>query len=189
MAYDRLTRWLDINDLRAAAQRRAHRMMFDYIDGGSDGEVTLKRNCAAFSDYDLLFRVLVGVQHVDTSTTILGHKVSCPFFPSPSGANRLFHTQGERAVAKAAGETGLIYCLSTLSSVSIEEIATVTRGPKWFQCYVWKDRGLLREMLSRARVAGFTAVILTVDLPVHGNRLRDVRNGFTIPPKLGVRQA
>jgi L-lactate dehydrogenase (cytochrome) len=185
----RLAQCLDIADLRAAARRRAHRMVFDYIDGGADDEYTLRRNCEAFSDYELLFRVLVGIDAVDTSTTVLGEKLRLPFFPSPSAGNRLFHTEGERAVAKAAGDAGLIYCLSTLSSVSIEEIATITQGPKWFQCYVWKDRSLLREMIDRARAAGFTALILTVDFPVTGNRKRDQRNGFTIPPKIGVRQA
>jgi L-lactate dehydrogenase (cytochrome) len=180
---------LDIADLRDAARRRAHRMVFDYIDGGADEERSLRRNSAAFAKYDLLFRVLVGVDAVDTSTTLLGQKIKYPFFTSPAAGNRLFHTAGERAVAKAAGDAGLIYCLSTLSSVSIEEIATLTQGPKWFQCYVWKDRGLVKEMLDRARAAGFTALILTVDLPVGGNRKRDARNGFTLPPKIGVRQA
>jgi L-lactate dehydrogenase (cytochrome) len=185
----RLDRCLDIADLRQAASRRAHRMVFDYIDGGSDNEATLHRNTDAFNEYELLFRVLVGVEAVDPSTTVLGQPLAYPFFPSPSAGNRLFHTEGERAVAKAAGDAGLAYCLSTLSSVSIEEIATLTRGPKWFQCYVWKDRGLIKQMLDRARAAGFNALILTVDFPVTGNRKRDPRNGFTIPPRIGLRQA
>jgi L-lactate dehydrogenase (cytochrome) len=164
-------------------------MVFDYIDGGADDEYTLRRSTAAFDDYELLYRVLIGVDKVDTSTTVLGHKIAYPFFPSPSAGNRLFHTEGERAVAKVAGELGLIYCLSTLSTVSIEEVAKLTAGPKFFQCYVWKDRGLVKEMLQRARAAGFSALILTVDFPITGNRKRDARNGFTIPPKIGVRQA
>lgn len=184
----RLARCLDIAELRAAARRRAHRGVFDYIDGGADDEYTLRRNCEAFDDYELLFRVLVGVDAVDTSTTLLGESLSVPFFAAPSAGNRLFHTDGERAVAKAAGEAGLIYCLSTLATVSIEEIAKLTQGPKWFQCYVWKDRALVKEMLDRARAAGFSALILTVDFPVTGNRKRDPRNGFTIPPKMGARQ-
>jgi L-lactate dehydrogenase (cytochrome) len=184
----RWARCLDIADLRAAARRRAHPLVFDYIDGGADEERTLRRNSDAFSEYELLFRVLVGVDSIDTSTTLLGHKIPSPFFTSPSGGNRLFHTAGERAVARAASAAGLIYCLSTLSSVSIEEVARIVPGPKWFQCYVWKDRSLVRDMLKRAREAGFSALILTVDLPVHGNRMRDTRNGFTIPPKIGARQ-
>jgi L-lactate dehydrogenase (cytochrome) len=163
-------------------------MVFDYIDGGADDESTLRRNCDAFADYELLFRVLVGADSVDTSTTVLGHKLQYPFLTAPAAGNRLFHTEGERAVAVAAGEAGVIYCLSTLSSVSIEEIARLTRGPKWFQLYVWKDRALIKEMMSRARAAGFSALILTVDFPIAGNRERDPRNGFTIPPKRGLRQ-
>lgn len=163
-------------------------MVFDYIDGGADDEYSLRRSSQAFDDYELLFRVLVGVDAVDTSATILGHKVAYPFFPSASAGNRLFHTEGERAVAKVAGELGLIYCLSTLSSVSIEEVASLTKGPKFFQCYVWKDRVLVKEMLDRARAAGFSALVLTVDFPVTGNRKRDPRNGFTIPPKMGAKQ-
>jgi L-lactate dehydrogenase (cytochrome) len=178
----------DMAGLRDGARGRAHRMMFDYLEGGADGEHTLRRNHAAFAEYELLFRVLVGVEAVDTTTTLLGQPLRYPFFPAPSGVNRLFHTAGERAVAKAASGAGLIYCLSTLSSVSIEEIASLVPGPKWFQCYVWKDRELVKEMLTRARSAGFSALILTVDLPVHGNRLRDVRNGFGVPPKMGVKQ-
>ena len=178
-----------ISDLRRKARRRAHRMVFDYIDGGAEDEHSLRRSCDAFGDYELLFRTLVGVEGVDTSTTVLGQKIAHPFFPSPSAGNRLFHTDGERAVAKAAAAYELVYCLSTLSTVSIEEITKLTPGPKWFQCYVWRDRGLIKEMLDRARAAGFTALILTVDLPVHGNRLRDIRNGFTIPPRIGLRQA
>ena len=108
-------------------------MVFDYIDGGADDEWTLARNSDAFQNYELMFRVLAGVDNVATSTTILGTRIDVPFFCAPAAGNRLFHTQGERAVAKAAARAGTIYCLSTLSSVSIEEIAELTDGPKWFQ--------------------------------------------------------
>jgi len=189
MTNTRFAQCISIADLRVAAERRAHRMVFDYIDGGADDECTLRRNADAFAEYELLFRVLVGVDDVDTSTTVLGQRLALPFFLAPAAGNRLFHTEGERAVAKVAGDAGLIYCLSTLSSVSIEEIAACANGPKWFQCYVWKDRGLIKEMLDRARAAGFGALILTVDFPITGNRERDARNGFTIPPKVGLRQA
>jgi L-lactate dehydrogenase (cytochrome) len=188
MSRSRLARCQNIAELRAAAARRAHPMVFDYIDGGADDEVTLRRNCEAFAGYDLAYRVLTGVDAVDTSTTLLGTRIGVPFFCSPSAGNRLFHTEGERAVAAAAAERDTIYCLSTLASVSIEEIAALTRGPKWFQLYVWKDRGLVREMLTRARAAGYQAMILTVDFPLTGNRERDPRNGFTIPPSYGPRQ-
>lgn len=184
-----LEKCLNIEDLRAAAKRRAHKMVFDYIDGGSDDEVTLRGNSSAFDQYRLLYKTLVGVDEVDPSVTLLGQKLQVPFFCSPAAGNRLFHTEGERAVAKAAAELGTIYSLSTLSSVSIEEIAKLTNGPKWFQLYVWKDRVLVKEMLDRAREAGYNAMILTVDFAITGNRERDPRNGFTIPPKYGPRQA
>jgi L-lactate dehydrogenase (cytochrome) len=178
----------NISDLRIAAQKRAHKMVFDYIDGGADDEITLARNSAAFMDYELIHKILVGVDAIDTSHTILGTPVALPFFPGPTAGNRLFHKDGEREVAKAAQKAGVIYCLSTLASVSIEEITEINSGPKWFQLYVWKDRGLIKEMLDRAKAAGFGALILTVDLPVQGNRERDIKNQFTIPPKVTLKQ-
>lgn len=188
MSAKRLQNCLNISDLRQAARKRAHKMVFDYIDGGAEDEVTLARNASAFADYELLYRVLAGVEQVDMSTRLLGHTLDVPFFLSPSAGNRLFHKNGERAVAPAAQTYGTAYCLSTLSSVSIEEIGGLVHTPKFFQLYVWNDRTLVKEMLTRAKAAGFTALILTVDLPVHGNRERDPRNGFTIPPEMGVRQ-
>jgi len=185
---NRVEQCLNIADLRRAAARRAHRMVFDYIDGGADDEWTLDNNVRAFDRYELLYRVLTGADEIDLTTTVLGTRIDVPFFCSPAAGNRLFHTEGERAVAKAAANAGTVYSLSTLSSVSIEEVAALTAGPKWFQLYVWKDRTLVKEMLDRARAAGFTALILTVDFPVTGNRERDPRNGFTIPPRYGPRQ-
>lgn len=179
---------LNVDDFRRAARRRAHRMVFDYIDGGADDEKTLRRNASAFDDYELFFRVLTGHAQPDMSTHILGQKIDVPFLLSPAAGNRLFHTHGERGPAKAAAEAGTVYCLSTLSSLSIEDIAALTPGPKWFQLYVWKDRVLVREMLDRAKAAGYAALVLTVDFPITGNRERDPRNGFTIPPKTGLRQ-
>jgi L-lactate dehydrogenase (cytochrome) len=164
-------------------------MVFDYIDGGADDEKTLRRNCSAFDDYQLLFNVLAGVDRIDSSTQLLGSRIEVPFFAAPAAGNRLFHTDGERGVAVAAHEVGTIYSLSTLSSLSIEEIASLTASPKWFQLYVWKDRVLVKEMLARARAAGYRALILTVDFPMTGNRERDPRNGFAIPPKIGFKQA
>ncbi len=184
----RLEKCLNISDLRRAAKRRAHKMVFDYMDGGAEDEVTLGRNSQAFGNYELLFKVLAGIKNVDLSTTILSTKSDMPFILSPSAGNRLFHKDGERAVAKAAEAFGAIYCLSTLSSISMEEIGALIKSPKWFQLYVWKDRALVKEMLVRAKAAGFSTLILTADLPIHGNRERDPRNGFTIPPSLGPRQ-
>lgn len=184
----KLDHCLNIDDLREAARRRAHKMVFDYIDGGADDEITLALNIDAFNDYELMYKVLSGVDNPDTSTTILGHKIDVPFFLSPSAGNRLFHTHGERGPAKAAEKVGTVYSLATLSSIPIEEIGALTNTPKWFQLYVWKDRGLVKEMLDRAKIAGFKAMILTVDLPVAGNRERDPKNGFSIPPKIGPKQ-
>jgi len=189
MARRSIDNCLNIADLRIAAKRRAHKMVFDYIDGGADDEVTLRQNSSAFDRHRLRYKTLVGVDEIDPSITLLGQKLPVPFFCSPAAGNRLFHHEGERAVAKAASELGTIYSLSTLSSVSIEDIANLAPGPKWFQLYVWKDRGLVKEMLNRARDAGYLAMILTVDFAVTGNRERDPRNGFTIPPSYGLKQA
>ena len=184
----RLADCLNVEDYRRAAKRRAHKMVFDYIDGGSDDEVTRFENHTAFNDYRLTHRVLSGVDKPDTSTTIMGQNIDVPFILSPAAGNRLFHTDGEIGPAKAADAVGTVYSLSTLSSRSIEDIGELTEGPKWFQLYVWKDRVLVKEMLARAKAAGYTALILTVDFPITGNRERDPRNGFTIPPKLGPKQ-
>lgn len=184
----RLSDCLNIEDYRKAARRRAHKMVFDYIDGGSDDEVARFEGASAFEDYRIVHRVLSGVDKPDMSTTIMGQKIDVPFILSPAAGNRLFHTDGEIGPAKAAETVGTVYCLSTLSSRSIEDIAASTSGPKWFQLYVWKDRVLVKEMLARAKAAGYTGLVLTVDFPITGNRERDPRNGFTIPPKLGPKQ-
>ena len=184
----RLSDCLNVEDYRKAARRRAHKMVFDYIDGGSDDEVARFEGQGAFRDYRIAHRVLSGVDKPDMSTTVMAQKLDVPFLLSPAAGNRLFHTDGELAPAKAAEAVGTVYCLSTLSSRSIEEIGAATAGPKWFQLYVWKDRVLVKEMLARARAAGYTALVLTVDFPITGNRERDPRNGFTIPPKLGLKQ-
>lgn len=178
----------NVDDLRLAARARAHRMVFDYIDGAADDEVAIRNNRNSFLDYEIVHKVLTGAEHIDLSTTFLGHKIDVPFFLSPSAGNRLFHKDGERAVAAAANKIGTIYSLSTLSTVSIEEIAALCPTPKFFQLYVWKDRGLVRDMLARVRAAGYAAMILTVDMPIAGNRERDKHNRFTIPPKITLSQ-
>ncbi len=183
-----LDQCLNIEDVRAVAKRRAHKTVFEYIDGGADDEVTLRKNCQAFANYDLMYRVLEGVDQIDLSTTVLGQPIAVPFILSPSAGNRLFHTQGELAVARAAAALGTIHTLSTLSSVSIEEVAACADAPRWFQLYVWKDRALVKEMLQRAKDNNFSALVLTVDFPIAGNRERERRNGFTIPPKVTPRQ-
>jgi L-lactate dehydrogenase (cytochrome) len=182
----RLDRARNIADLRALAWARLPRMVFDYIDGGADDELTLKRNEAGFAAIELVWDALADVSAIDTSVTLMGEALRLPFFISPTAASRLFHPRaGEIAVARAAHAAGVAYACSTLASTSLEDIAAAAPGgSKWFQVYVWKDRALLEATLARARAAGFGAIILTVDLPVAGNRERDHANRFTIPPKL-----
>jgi L-lactate dehydrogenase (cytochrome) len=178
----------NISDLRELARKRLPRMVFDYIDGGADDEVTLRDNPGRFADYKLNFKTLVDISEIDMRTSVMGAESTAPIVVTPTAAQRLFHPKGgESAVARAAKKAGLIYCLSTLGSTTIERVAELTDGPKWFQVYVWKDRAIVEKALERARAAGFTGVILTVDVPVAGNRERDHVNAFTIPPKINAR--
>lgn len=165
-------------------------MVFDYIDGGADDEVSLRRSVSRFQDIELVWDALADVSAIDTTTTIMGAASASPFFISPTATSRLFHPRaGELAVTRAAHAAGVPYACSTLASTSVEDIAAANPGTKWFQVYVWKDRELVKEMLGRAKAAGFGAIILTVDLPVAGNRERDGANDFTIPPKITWRTA
>jgi L-lactate dehydrogenase (cytochrome) len=184
-----LAQALNIADLRILARKRLPRMVFDYIDGGSDDEVTLRRAVSRYTDYELVWDALKDIAAIDLSGRVMGQDMRLPFFISPTAASRLFHHAGEPAVARAAHQAGVVYSISTLGSTSIEDIATATPGPKLFQIYVWKDRGLVREILQRVRAAGFVGVVLTVDVPVAGNRERDPRNGFSIPPKVNAQTA
>lgn len=185
-----IARARNIADLRRMARERLPRMVFDYIDGGADDEVTLARNVSRFRDIELVWEALKDVDKIDTSTAIMGAPSASPFFISPTATSRLFHPRaGELAVARAAHAAGVPYTCSTLASASVEEIAAVNPGPKWFQVYVWRDRELVKEVLARAKAAGFSAIILTVDVPVVGNRERDGANDFTVPPKVTWRTA
>jgi len=178
----------NIEALRALARKRLPRMVFDYIDGGADDEITLGRNDRRYGDYELNFKSLVDVSKIELETTVMGATSKAPIIVTPTAAQRLFNPRaGEAAVARAAKKAGLVYCLSTLASTTIEEIAQHTDGPKWFQVYVWKDRTLVEQAMERARAAGFTGLILTVDVPVAGNRERDHLNAFTIPPKINAK--
>jgi L-lactate dehydrogenase (cytochrome) len=157
------------------------------MDGAAEDEVALARNSAGFGDWRVVGRTLRDVSEVDTSHTILGTPSALPILCSPTGFGRLFHHEGERAVARAAEHAGLIYTLSTLGTVSIEDVAAVASGPRWFQLYVWKDRAIASDLIARAKAAGYETLVLTVDTPVAGRRERDYRNGFTIPPTVGLR--
>lgn len=174
----------NIVDFRALARRRLPFPVFHYIDGAADDEITKDRNSAAFADVDLVPDVLAGVAEIDTSVTILGRKTPLPLMLSPTALQRLFHWQGERAVAAAAEKSGLWFGISSLASVGIEEIGSRFSGPKMLQYYYHKDRGLNAALLEKARAANFDAVTLTVDTIVSGNRERCKRTGFTTPPRI-----
>ena len=173
-----------IADLRRAAKRRLPRAVFDYMDGAAEDEVTLYRNQADFGRYELIPRFLVDVGNVDLSTRVLGADIDVPFILAPTGMSRLFHHTGERAVARAAQKAGTMYSLSSVSTTSIEDIAGVSDGAKLLQLYVWRDRAILKDFIRRAKASGYTALCLTVDLPLAGQRERDLRNGFTVPPQI-----
>jgi L-lactate dehydrogenase (cytochrome) len=182
----RLQRAASIGDLREIARRRLPRGVFDYIDGGAEDELSMRRNVGAFRRVEFSPRVLNDVGSVDTSTTLLGRSLPFPLVLAPTGFTRIATPGGELDVARAAARAGIPYTLSTLATRSIEEVAAVSDGPKWFQVYVWKDRGLVKEMLDRAAAAGYEVIVLTVDTAVLGRRERDVRHGFTLPPQLGI---
>jgi L-lactate dehydrogenase (cytochrome) len=184
----RLSRALTVADLRAAARRRTPRAVFDYTDGAAEAESSLRRATEAFERVEFRPRVLRDVTAVDTTTSILGRPSALPLAFAPTGFTRMMHHQGERAVARVAEAVGIPYALSTLGTTSIEDVAAAAPGARrWFQLYVWRDRGAGKELVERAQAAGYEALILTVDVPVAGARLRDARNGLTIPPSLTLR--
>lgn len=181
----RLRRCVSVEDYRRVAKRRLPRGVFDYIDGAAEDERTMMRNVDAFGSYEFQPRVLCDVSNLDTSVSILGRPASMPLIIAPTGYTRIAHSQGELAVARAAERAGIPYSLSTMGTRSIEDIAAVSAGDKWFQIYTWRDRPLVEELVARAKAAGYTTVWLTVDTAVLGRRERDVRRGFTLPPKIG----
>ena len=183
----RLRRAASVDDLRTIARRRLPRGVFDYVDGGAEDELTLAANRAAFDATAFRPRVLRNVSAVDVSSTLLGEPVSYPLVLAPTGFTRIVHPEGELAVARAAAKAGLPYTLSTLSTCSIEEVRAVSDGRLWFQVYAWRDRGLVKEMITRAAESRYEALVLTVDTAVLGRRERDVRRGFTMPPTIGPR--
>jgi len=181
----RLARCANVDDLRRLAKRRLPKGVFDYIDGAAEDERSLDRNTAAFGAIGFQPRVLRGVGAPTFATTILGRETSMPLLCAPTGFGRIGDSLGEIAVARAAARAGIPYTLSTLGTRSIEEIASVSAGRKWFQVYLWRDRALVKDMVDRCKEAGYEALMLTVDTPVFGRRERDVRNGFSLPPTLG----
>lgn len=180
----RLTDCHNFHDFRRLAQRRLPSPIFNYIDGAADDETTYRRNTAAFEYVDLLPRVLRGTSDIDLSVTVLGQKLALPFYLSPTALQRLFHHQGERAVAAAASKYGTMFGVSSLGTVSLEEVRRKFEGPQVYQFYFHKDRGLNRAMMQRAKEVGVNVMMLTVDSITGGNRERDKRTGFSIPFRL-----
>jgi L-lactate dehydrogenase (cytochrome) len=180
----RLTDCHNFHDFRRLAQRRLPGPIFNYIDGGADDEVTLRRNTAAFEAVDLIPNVLRGVSDVDLSVTVMGQKLALPVYLSPTALQRLFHHQGERATAAAAERFGTMFGVSSLGTVSMEELAQKHRTPQVYQFYFHKDRGLNRAMMQKAKESGIKVMMLTVDSITGGNRERDLRTGFSIPFRL-----
>lgn len=181
-----LARSHNVADLRRWARFRVPAPMFHFMDGAADDEVTLARSQNDFARYEFLPRYLVDVSNVDTSTTIMGAPIDFPVVLAPTGMSRLFSNAGELAVARAATKAGTSYALSTVGTYSIEQVAEVCSGPKWFQLYVFRDRTLVNEFMDRCRAARFHALCLTIDVPIVGNRERDLRTGFGFPPQLSV---
>ena len=182
----RLSDCHNIDDFRRLAKQRLPWPVFDYIDGAADDEVTKARNTSAFDTVDLVPDVLGGVGHIDTSCQIMGRHSALPLVLSPTALQRAFHRDGERAVAQAAARFGIWFGISSLATHSIEEIAALTDGPKLFQLYVHKDKGLNASMIERCQASGFDALALTVDTIVSGKRERCLRSGFTTPPRFSA---
>jgi L-lactate dehydrogenase (cytochrome) len=174
----------NFQDFRRLAKKRLPGPIFHYIDGAADDEITYRRNTSSFDDVDLVPNVLNGVAEVDMSVEVMGQKLDMPVYCAPTALQRLFHHEGERAVGKAATKYGTMFGVSSLATVTVEEIAKIAPGSKMFQFYFHKDRGLNDALLERARAANFNVMALTVDTITGGNRERDLRTGFTSPPKL-----
>jgi L-lactate dehydrogenase (cytochrome) len=180
----RLSDCHNFHDFRLLAKKRLPAPIFNYIDGGSDDETTYRRNTAAFEDCDLLPNVLTGVKDIDLSVTVMGQKLDMPVYCSPTALQRLFHHQGEHAVAAAAEKYGTLFGVSSLGTVSLEDIAQQIDTPQAYQFYFHKDRELNKAMMTRAKAAGVQVMMLTVDSITGGNRERDLKTGFSIPLKL-----
>ena len=178
----------NVDDLRSLAKRRLPAGVFDYIDGGAEDEITLRRNVEAYRKVSFKPRVLRDMANIDTSTSLFGRKLDFPLVLAPTGFTRIAHSEGELAVVRAATRAGIPFTLSTMATRSIEECASVAESDTrlWFQIYTWRDRSVVKNLVERAEAAGFEAVCLTVDTAVLGRRERDVRRGFTLPPEVGL---
>ncbi|WP_353510196.1 alpha-hydroxy acid oxidase [Intrasporangium sp.] len=177
-----------IADLRKIAKRRTPRSVFDYVDGAAEQEISLRRAREAFARVEFRPRVLRDVSAVDATRVVVGSQSSLPLVLAPTGFTRMMHHEGERAVARAAARAGIPYSLSTMGTVSVEDVAAVApEAERWFQLYLWRDREASLQLIRRAREAGYSTLVLTVDTAVAGRRIRDVHNGLTVPPSLTLR--
>ena len=177
------------DDFRRVARRRLPRVVYEFVEGGADGEVTLRANYEAFDRVYFTAGSLVDVSERDAGATVLGRRLEVPLICGPAGLARLVHREGELAAARAAASAGTVFVISTASSYSIEEIAAVSDGPLWFQLYLWRSPDVVARLVDRAAAAGCEALVLTVDVPVIGKRERDLRNGMMIPPRIGPKEA
>lgn len=182
-----LSKCYNVDDLRKRAKRKLPAPMFHYIDGGSDDEHTMRSNTTAYNKYTLLPRYFSDVSKIDLTTTIMGEKLNLPFFLAPTGMSRLFHHDKELGVARAAKKFGTYYSLSTMGTTTLEDVAAEIDSPKMFQIYILRDRELTREFVQRCKAAGYKSLCLTADMPVAGNRERDLVNGMTMPPKFSLK--
>jgi L-lactate dehydrogenase (cytochrome) len=180
---------LNIDELREKARRRLPTAVFDFIDGAAEDEVTLRHNREAFGKYALVPRVGIDVSAIELATTVLGQPLAVPLLLAPTGLCGMATSRGEIPTARAAKEAGILCAVSCLSSVTLEEVAREAPGDHWFQLYVWKDRKRTQELVERAALNGYRVLVVTLDVPVLGQRERDVRNGATIPPRVTVRNA
>jgi isopentenyl diphosphate isomerase/L-lactate dehydrogenase-like FMN-dependent dehydrogenase len=180
---------LNIDELREQARRRLPRAVFDFIDGAAEDEVTLRRNREAFGRHALVPRVGIDVSAIELGTTVLGQRLSTPLLLAPTGLCGMATSRGEIPAARAATEAGILCTVSCLSSVTLEEVIREAPGEHWFQLYVWKDRGVTQGLVERATQNGYRVLVVTLDVPVLGQRERDVRNGATIPPRITLRNA
>jgi L-lactate dehydrogenase (cytochrome) len=183
----RAQRAVNIADLRALARRRLPRGVFDYLDGAAWDELTKARNESDLRTLTLRPRMLVGATTIDLSTEVLGRRVEVPLLGAPTGLTGLMHHEGEVGIARAVHGAGGVYVLSSAASRTLEDVASASPGPRWFQLYVPRDRGLAQALLQRARAADYEALVVTVDVPRPGARERDLRNGFTVPPRVTAR--
>jgi 4-hydroxymandelate oxidase len=177
---------LNIAELEALARARLPKMVWDYYASGADDERCVRRNCDAYGEIPLHYRVLVDVAQRELATTVLGQPIAMPIIVAPTAFHRLAHKDGELATVRGAGDAGTIFTLSTLSNTAVEQVVAAASGPVWFQLYVYRDRGATEALVRRVEAAGCRALVLTVDAPLLGRRERDVKNRFALPPELGI---